>query len=311
MQRIKGRFTDIDLYNETVKNWNLNFKLLSKGDFNANLHMIYDENISVAREKLSGKIEQKGNTQEGLIVFGIPVNNSSFYWFDKKVDCNDLLIFPFENNFEVISVSNFEVYVVSISKNLFYRTMNKMNVLKSETIYNGKPKELFLTKDFSKRLTNLLDYYLNTNLKNKEKNKALTDSITFSLIKYLEKAELKESANRKNKKKYAVEKAVEIINNQVNKLFSIPQLCAMVGVSERTLLSAFNEKYKVGPSQYIKAYRLNLVKKEIYNTKTKSISKIAGKYHFWHMGQLAKDFKKQFGILPSEVRKNKFNNKPE
>jgi len=123
------------------------------------------------------------------------------------------------------------------------------------------------------------------------------------LIEYLDTAKQQKLPIQKNKRDFAVKKAIELINNNINQLFSIPQLCALVGVSERTLLSAFKEKYKVSPSNYIKAFRLNLVKQEIFNSEDKSISKIAGKYHFWHMGQFAKDFKNQFGILPSEVKK--------
>ena len=308
MQTIKGRFTDIDIYNETVKNWDLNFKLLSKGDFSSNMHMIYDTDFSVVRERLTGKLEQKGNTQKGLIVFGIPVNNTSFYWFDKKVTCSDLLIFPKENNFEVISDSNFEVYVVSINEKILFDTMKKEGIKKYVKKFDGKAQELFLSKEFSKRFTNLLDYYLNTNLNNKKKNKALINSIIISLIEYLDSAKKQNLSLQKNKKDFALIKAIELINNQVNQLFSITQLCALVGVSERTLLSAFKEKYQVSPSEYIKAYRLNKVKQEIFNSKDKSISKIAGKYHFWHMGQFAKDFKKQFGVLPSEAKKKRWNN---
>jgi len=303
METLKGYFTDIDIYNEAVKNWDLSFKLLSKGDFSSDMHMIFDSNFSIVREKLTGKIEQKGKAQDGLIVFGIPVKNTSFYWFDKKVNSDTLVVFPKENNFEVISESDFEVYVVSINEQSFFKIMKKMNVLKNEPLFDGKPQEVFLNKEFASRFINLLEYFLNTNLKNPKKNSALIDSITISLIEYLDNAKHLKLPAQLNKKNLAVKKAIELINKQVNNLFSIPQLCALVGVSERTLLSAFKEKYKVSPSDYIKAFRLNKVKQEIYNSKTRTISEIAGKYHFWHMGQFAKDFKKQFGILPSQVER--------
>lgn len=301
METLKGHFTDIDIYNEAVKNWDLNFKLLSKSDFTAELHMVFDFNFSVLREKLTGKIEQYGKTQEGLIVFGIPVKKSSFYWFDKEIESDTLVIFPKENDFEVVSYSHFDVYVISINEKKLFDSMKKMGFEKNENVFNGKAQELFLTKDFYSRFINLLDYYLNTNLKNPKKNEALINSIIQSLVEYLNIANQKKIPLQKSKKQIAVKKAVKLINNNVNQLFSIPQICAIVGVSERTLLSSFKEKYKVSPSDYIKAFRLNKVKQEIYNTKTKTISEIAGKYHFWHMGQFAKDFKKQFGILPSQV----------
>jgi len=55
----------------------------------------------------------------------------------------------------------------------------------------------------------------------------------------------------------------------------------------------------------IKAYRLNEVKKKIYTSQDMSISDTAGIYHFWHLSQFSQDFKRQFGILPSEVRREK------
>jgi len=48
-----------------------------------------------------------------------------------------------------------------------------------------------------------------------------------------------------------------------------------------------------------------MVKKELFLNEELKISTIAGKYNFWHMGQFAKDFKRQFGVLPSEIGKDK------
>jgi len=307
METLKGYFTDFDQYNETVKNWDLNYKLLSKSDFSAELHMIFDDNFSLLNEKLIGKIEQKGKTEKGLMVFGILAKNCTLYWFDKKIGSDTLVIFPKENNYEVISDSNHDAYVLSINKNIFFDVMKKAGIKKDEKIFNNKAQLLVLNKEFSSRFINLLEYYLNTNLNNPKKNSALIESITLSLVEYFGKAKLKKVPIKLNKKDLAIKKAVKLIDKQVDNLFSIPQICALVGVSESTLLIAFKEKYQVSPSDYIKAFRLNKVKQEIYNTKTITISEIAGKYHFWHMGQFAKDFKKQFGILPSEVRKKKQN----
>lgn len=301
MEELTGFYTDVEAYNEAVHNWDLKFKLLSKSDFSSNLHMIYNEEFSLAKEKLTGKIEQKGKTQEGFIVFGIPINDTPFYWFDKKVTNRDLLIFPFANNFDVISDDNFEVYVVSIHKRLFYEALDEKGLEQFNKLYTGTAQNLFLSKQFSSRFTRLLHYFLNTNLGNPEKNKELINTIVFSLVEYLNSLTEPNTEIKKSKKELAVEKAVELINTQVTRLFSIPQLCALVQVSERTLLSGFKDKYNVTPSDYIKAHRLNMVKHEIHHSTITNISKIAGKYHFWHMGQFAKDFKKQFGILPSEV----------
>lgn len=309
MEIIEGFFTDVNIYNDIVNNWDLNFKLLGKSDFSAQLKMISNETFSLARQKLTGKTEQKGSTQKDFIVFGFAVNDTSFYWFDKKADSSNIIIFPEGNNFEVVSNEDYDVFVISIHKNYFFNILKDIGVFTQIPLYDGKSKMLFLSKSFSNRFSKLLHHFMNSNLKNDKKNKTMIKTIVTTLIEYLNETNLSYKKTKTNKKDVALKKAVNIISDHIEDLYSIKQICAMVGVSERALLYAFKEKYKVSTSEYIKAHRLNKVKQEIYNTKTKSISKIAGKYNFWHMGQFAKDFKKQFGILPSEVRKNiKFKN---
>ncbi len=307
MEVIEGYITDIEAYNEVSEDWDVNYKLLSKQDFSADIKMIYNEDFSLGREKLTGKIEQKGKTQEDFIVFVIPVKDTEFFWFDKKVNSSDLIIFPKENNFDVNLYNNYEVYIISIHKTIFHNSMDKLATDNFNKLYSGEPQNIFLSKTFSSRYINMLDYFLNTNLNNPIKNKALVKSIVSVLIEYLNNSDRKTTLINEKKKDEAVAKAVEIINNQVNKLFSIPQLCALAGVSERTLRNGFKERYKISPTNYIKAVKLNNIRKEIYLNPDRKISEIAGEYNFWHMGQFAKDFKKQFGELPSKIYKSKEN----
>ena len=123
------------------------------------------------------------------------------------------------------------------------------------------------------------------------------------MLTYIE--ETKESTIHlpSKRKNIALRMAVDIINNYEGDLISIYELCRIVGVSDRTLLSAFKNKYQVSPSDYIKAVRLNNVRRDLFLLKDQniSISDLAGKYHFWHMGQFAQDFKNHFGVLPSGV----------
>lgn len=300
MQTIKGSYSDFEIYNEIVKNWHLDFNLLGKDDFSAEIHMIYNDQFSLVHEKLIGNIEQNGKTQDGFVVFSIPVKNNSFYWFDTKVR-NELFLFPKKNTFKVISNGTFEVYVISISEALFFDTMQQMGMTKNNKLFNGQPHNLYLSNNFSSRLINLLYYFLNTNRNLTKKNNALINTIVQSLIKYIDQIELQKDQSKIKKKDRAIINAVEIINTQIETLYSIKQLCILTGISERSLLYGFKEKYNTTPSNYVKSVRLNKVKRELYNVKRNRISSIAGKYNFWHMGQFAKDFKNKFGILPSEA----------
>jgi len=100
----------------------------------------------------------------------------------------------------------------------------------------------------------------------------------------------------------ALKNAIDLINNQLDEILTFSQLCHITNVSERTLEYAFLEKYQVTPKEYIKANRLHKVKNELILSKEQNttISTLAAEHGFWHMGQFAADFRRQFGKLPSD-----------
>ena len=304
MQIIKANFNDFDAYCKAVSNWELDFKLLSKNDFSAYLHLFSSETFMLGRTKLYGKIEQHGQTPKGFRSIVVPVDyNSEFVWLNKKVSGNQLLIFPRDSVLDGISFYDFDVYVVSIEETMLFRILKNLGYGNCKTIFNGGEQEFFLSKAFSKSFHHTANKFLNTRITKQEKHTILINNIIHFLLRYIEDGIQSISSIPQKKKDVALRKAIGIINNENEDLFSIQQLCGLTGVSERTLQYAFRDKYKVSPNEYIKAVRLNNVKRELALSKDKniSISTVAGKYCFWHMGQFAKDFKNQFGVLPSEV----------
>ena len=304
MQLINASFNDFDLFNEAVSDWELDFRLLSKNDFSAYLNMFSSKTFSLARTSLHGKIEQKGLTPAGFVSIVIPANyDSNYIWLNKKVRGRDLLIFPKNRVLDAVSFNDFDNYVVSVEETMLFQTIENLGYNNCRKLFNGNEQAFFLSKAFSKGFHQVANKFLNTQITNKERHNALINNIIHFVLRYIEDSNQSIISIPQKKKDVALRKAVDIINNQQDDLFSIQQLCGLTGVSERTLQYAFQDKYKVSPGEYTKAVRLNNVKRGLFLLKDQNIniSSVAGKYNFWHMGQFAKDFKKQFGILPSEV----------
>ena len=85
---------------------------------------------------------------------------------------------------------------------------------------------------------------------------------------------------------------------------TVRQLCQHTGASERTLQYAFKERFQIGPKAFLQAWRLDGVRRKLSgrSQRIRTISDIANDYGFWHMGQFAADYRRQFGELPSETR---------
>ena len=83
---------------------------------------------------------------------------------------------------------------------------------------------------------------------------------------------------------------------------TIEAVCQAARVSWRALDYAFRENFGVTPKQYFQATRLDGVRKDLHlKGPTTKITDAANRWGFWHMGQFARDYRRQFGELPSDT----------
>jgi len=103
-----------------------------------------------------------------------------------------------------------------------------------------------------------------------------------------------------------VDFACDYVDAHVAHAPPIRGVCRAAGVSWRTLYYAFRELFGVTPKQYLQATRLNGVRKELCRRGPDvTITDTANAWGFWHMGQFAADYRRQFGVLPSETLRSK------
>lgn len=82
------------------------------------------------------------------------------------------------------------------------------------------------------------------------------------------------------------------------------ELCRMVGTSRRTLENIFLEAFDVSPYQYVRALRLNSVRRALLSEENAkaSIGDIVSRCGIWHLSRFAADYRSMFGELPSQTR---------
>ena len=83
----------------------------------------------------------------------------------------------------------------------------------------------------------------------------------------------------------------------------ILELCGVLHVSRRTLQYCFEYAYDTTPQNYLRALRLNGVRRELSARERGSttIHQVASSWGFWHMSQFAQDYRTLFGVLPSDT----------
>lgn len=83
-------------------------------------------------------------------------------------------------------------------------------------------------------------------------------------------------------------------------------LCEALAMPERTLRHFFDEQFGLSPVRVLRCRRLCQVREALLAAPFGArVSDIAGAYGFWHMGQFAADYRKLFGVRPSETLRQK------
>ena len=100
----------------------------------------------------------------------------------------------------------------------------------------------------------------------------------------------------------SVAKAMAYINDDRGESATVRDLCDNTGVALRTLNRAFRERFGIGPKAYLLRRRLSSVRDELLRAPADVlVADVANRWGFWHMGQFAADYRRQFGELPSET----------
>jgi len=81
----------------------------------------------------------------------------------------------------------------------------------------------------------------------------------------------------------------------------IPELCAAIGVPERTLRVCCQEQLGMSPKRYLLLRRMNLARRALRNGSpgTTMVTEIATQNGFWQFGRFAGEYKSLFGEAPS------------
>ncbi|MFI0472600.1 helix-turn-helix domain-containing protein [Halomonas sp. HMF6819] len=86
---------------------------------------------------------------------------------------------------------------------------------------------------------------------------------------------------------------------------NIATLCSVACVSRRTLQYSFESILGISPVQFLRATRLNDVRRELLSQSGVTISDVAANHGFSHFSQFATDYKSLFNERPSDTLKRR------
>ncbi|MGU7779223.1 AraC family transcriptional regulator [Burkholderia sp. PU8-34] len=100
-----------------------------------------------------------------------------------------------------------------------------------------------------------------------------------------------------------VRRAIEFIDEHADRPLTLSDIAAAAHCSVRTLQRTFQQWRDIGTMRYLKEVRLQRVRAALLESdNTASITEIATRWGFGHLGQFAADYRNAFGERPSDTR---------
>ena len=97
--------------------------------------------------------------------------------------------------------------------------------------------------------------------------------------------------------------ARDFIEDRHGESLRIETICLATGVGTRALQRAFREHYNITISDYLKTVRLDVARRDLASARPEedSVTSIALRHGFTHLGRFAVEFRQRFGELPSKT----------
>lgn len=105
-----------------------------------------------------------------------------------------------------------------------------------------------------------------------------------------------------------VRRAIDLIDAQPETAWSTLQLARAIGVSSKALLTAFRRSDRPRPMEYLRRLRLDRTHAELAASPPQAVTvtTVAGRWGFPHLGWFAGQYRQQFGESPSETLSGAF-----
>ena len=273
------------------------YQLLPHG-LNGEHKFLQLDTMQLSYARRPGGMMHDTSTAKGSIVIATIEEVADKACFDRmKLQSGDILFFDDAKPFNLMSNDTFNFSVISIQKNSLGKLLPLFNKALNHRLKDKDNKLSILLYKTWKEFTE----------KNSEPNyKEAEKAIVKQIETFLENQTLIPSTLTRGE-----EIALAIrdqVYNHMDGNVSIGKFAKQYEVSEKTLQTSFKSLFGFTPKHFIRQLKLNLIHNELKesNPMQGTVSKIALKWGFKHMGQFSHYYTELFGENPSQTLKTDY-----
>lgn len=301
---------DADEQAAKLSQWDQSYEQLTPGRFEGELFEAWFDDIQLFRERTNQSVYEQGTAWKHSRTFGIPLamQGSANYAGQAMepgmlltLDGNEELDFRTPRGLDIVGITItsevFDRYTArvegrDVQRELAYRHLVRIRAQEMEELQRFL-LDVFDTLSANDRL-----------LREAPVRRSLQHAILARLLAAISSGDQPaRDPGTGTSRRQIVERARAYVLAHVDDPISVAELCTVLNVSRRTLQYAFQEILDTNPVSYLRAIRLNGVRRELKAASGNAVAvqDVAARWGFWHLSHFATDYRRMFGELPSET----------
>lgn len=297
--------TDPAQFESALQPWELLCRPQSAGPFSHRLMMLRGPGFFVYKEEFSNSASVIGLTPSGMLGIGVPrgPGHESIYWGESHRTGSAPMTLP--GPLDVRIRSGHEQLVAFSSIQVLKQSMSETDYATLETLAVRR------RADVPPRLLHRLASWMDNTLAVFQATPALatsprclcevSDDLASHLATVARSVADQPARATTPVRRSGLRRALEYLRERRKSNTRVAQLCAVSGLSERSLQYAFKETFSMSPREFMTHRRLHLVRQALLQGGSGdcSVSTVAMDHGFYELGRFARRYRESFGELPS------------
>lgn len=302
------RVENFEEFSEAVSGWDFDFRQMTAGKSEASVLQIGRPEFTLSRFFLEQAYEQHAGLPPDTLTFGIQeAGVNEVVTPVGLMQQDDILCLPSGRELVAFTQPQFKAHTVSISEALINDVAESCGLQRvgfvghpTQQVHRCAPEKMEVLRKTLRNFSRSLEQ-----IKKARNCSEIFLDLEFRLIQQilLTASESRPSDKlRISKIKWArLQRALDFIDANTDKPITVLELARETGSTVRTLEYIFRGYFDVTPKAYLKSRRMTAVRRELHAVSDRkvTVTEIANRWGFWHLGRFAADYQRFFGELPS------------
>lgn len=288
---------DLTDHSRLICDWNLRYDQISRGHFEGGIREAWLEGVQIFEERLSQSVFQSGQARAGTVSLGVFSSLSGeARWMGKPLTLNHVSCLYQGEELLLRTPQSSTLLVLSVPCGLLDEESRHCP---PSTVENAQLAErLRLRIEATMQIMMERPFFF---MVAQARRQFLSD-VTGVVEEYLRACRRGDDPVAQSKARRVVQTARSFLDERRDEAVTIDELCLQTYTSRRTLQNCFEQVTGVSPAVFLKAVRLNNVRRDLFREgRGAQVSDIAARWGFWHLSQFALDYKRMFGESPSQT----------